>query len=789
MGGLQKWLTSPIQPISLKWLFALSVVPIVLAALVIGHFSIQSGFEHIKTYSSKRGLLVSSVLSYSARDLVLFDSLEAREGFAARIFQQYPDVVEFEILNVNGELLVSEMIDREIQRDWFVHLLAPQTEDFFELYTATIHIGIGADGEGYGDLGQVNVTMSLDTIISDLSRTPKIMVTITSLVALVLMLFYWLGSLVFFQRPIQRLNRAMDRVALGEQPEVLHATYTREFNSLIDGFMSMNATIIDDRANLNAKVANATVELQEKNTKLMLATHQAEAASQAKGEFVANVSHEVRTPMNSIVGFSNLLLQTELNGRQASYAREIRHSTLSLLELINGVLDFSKIEAGKYEVHPSEIDLVQLVDGLADRFLSQAYMKGISLRVVYDVKGPVFAYTDGSAVVTILSNFISNGIKFTQRGGVTVTVSQADSGLLQLSVVDTGVGIDADHLQRLCDPFYQVESVALKSQAGTGLGLSLSKDMAQLIDAPLSIDSELQRGSRFSLQLQSMASEQIIGALPNYLSSMEVYRDKPPRIILAADDEGFCRSMRSRLRYLRCEFITAPLFSNINTQCDLLMYHHCPVSAMQLEQIKLQFGAKKIMALEDIIDESHMGRLEQLDDIDLVVGSHIALGPLAAQLTHLLAEFVPEGQVEQASLDTVTPSPAAWFEQHACRVLCVDDNEINQKLNREVLLGAHIAVDLAYNGEQAVELAGQRRYDAILMDLQMPIMPGKEATEIIRQSRHNASTPVIALTASVLALEDEELQQLMQGILIKPVDMNNLLAMLHGQLSDEDLAD
>jgi two-component system sensor histidine kinase/response regulator len=526
------------------------------------------------------------------------------------------------------------------------------------------------------------------------------------------------------------------------------------------------------------------LRLQELNEQLMRARDRAEAASSAKSEFVANMSHEIRTPMNAIIGLARLLEEAPLERRERGYVGKIQMATKSLLGVVNDVLDFSKIEAGQLRLEQTRFNLEHLLANTAMLVAGSAWDKGVE--PIFNIAPglPVELVGDAMRLHQVLLNLMSNAVKFTEHGEVVLGVREAERDgpriTLEFYVHDTGIGIAADQQLRMFDAFSQGDSSTSRKYGGTGLGLAISRRLVDLMGGVISVQSQPGEGSTFRFVCPLLCAPGTPHVeIPPALQGLRVLAvDNNSSVLHALENAGdtmgwmvwTAESAAEGLRTLRT-------LHGHKQKIDLLVID----SAMpEADGISMLVEARGIPGLA-------------LPHVIVMAAEHSAedLQPLASslQIDSVLSKPFTPGQVQAAALEAVTgvtPAP----EQPArtplagrlagMRVLLVEDNEINQEMARYILLHANAQVETAVNGEIAVDMlrAAPGRADAVLMDLQMPVMDGYEATAAIR-AMGMVDLPIIAMTAN--AMQEDRRRAVAAGVnahVAKPIDVDELIATL-----------
>ncbi|WDE00082.1 response regulator [Thalassomonas actiniarum] len=500
-----------------------------------------------------------------------------------------------------------------------------------------------------------------------------------------------------------------------------------------------------------------------------LSREQAIKANRARGDFLANMSHEIRTPMNAILGMSYLCQRTELSAKQARYINNIHHTASSLLGLLNSILDFSKIDAGKMELEITDFTLDDCLSYLDRLTFESVREKDVPLIFDVQAKLPFMLKGDLLRLGQVALNLVQNSLKFTERGAIYVTVKLVEQTQQQVSLIitveDTGIGMSEESAEHIFDEFIQADPSTTRQYGGTGLGLSISRQLILLMGGKISLSSELGKGTQITVELSFEKSNHSNREVCDALAGKQI-------IIIASDNKLALAITHTLASYganiERFNTFTSAL-THISNGNILLINEH--FRAQDIRDF-LSLLRQKNLRTTNILLSNQAELPEALAQEKLAILSkavHLSSFCLAADIGMIAQQLKTEQALHRNKIVSLEDN------LRGKRILLAEDNAMNRQIIVELLSDVGINVILAENGLQAIELLSEHKVDAILMDIQMPVMDGIEATKQIRRQTQWQAIPIIALTASAMRGDKEKgLAIGMSDYLTKPVFSDKL---------------
>lgn len=581
---------------------------------------------------------------------------------------------------------------------------------------------------------------------------------------------------------------------LGELVTYLNSPESFTFSTTVFALVTLiQATLFTiamntvDRKRLKLEINEMTGDLvnnldiiEEQNIRLDIARKEAESANKIKSRFIANISHEIRSPLNIIAGFSRELQSLEIDQKRKEQIDLISKSTEQLTSLVNDVLDFSQIEAGKLTINNEPYFPIRVIEESIEMYARAAQVKGLEFGFAC-INVPERLCGDKLRLQQIVNNLLSNAVKFTDYGEITLTIDGVDHGdghfELLIKVKDTGIGISQKHRDELFQPFNQISDNLARTHQGSGLGLSICAELAKLLDGQITVSSELGIGSEFTLTLPQSYQ-------PDAIDTNALLPFAGSEVLLI---DPITSSRRA----------TATLCAGLGMQVfayeDLAMF---APERVKYDLVILALPQKYFASRSDTLEVLSHYSAEKL--IILSSGSDPSIGSfqiapkqfklsLPLTISKLISTITIKQEFEQ------NPMQRRLANMPVLNILAVDDMPLNLKLLSTWLKHSPIKLTQVTRGSEAVEFCKKQGFDLILMDIQMPVMDGIEATKLIRKTPDNVGTPIIALTAHAFTEEREKfLNSGFDDFIAKPIDLNHLLDIMNlwcGQELGEDLED
>lgn len=772
-----------------------TLIPAFLVALLFAFFYNGLFGKDLKQHMSRLGEAYIRQLLPAAQYAMLRNDYRTLQGLinASTI---NPEVKALAFYNADGRLIAyrggkhsihkpfnppdytGDYIESKQINPFTINFIAPITIPKFNLYSSTEFKELSTPKIFQADdiLGWLSIDIDTQSLL--IKRYQMLIVTIFITLFGLLMgltIHYFLSKRIYM--PIARLRRSMKQILSNEFETEIRVSSPGELGIIEKGCAHLQRQYLNTVRDLNHHIEIATADLQqslelleEKNIELSLKKKKTEEKSRQKSEFIANMSHEIRTPMNGVIGFTNVLLESKLDPLQLDYVKTIKSSAQDLLSIINDILDFSKIDAGKLNLDCIPLDIRGCIDEVLSLASPNAHKKGIDLIPITDINVPKMVLGDPLRIKQIISNLVTNAVKFTDHGYVLIRTkieqeTDKDYTLL-FAITDTGIGISPEDQTKLFTAFNQADTSITRRYGGSGLGLVICKKLCEEMHGRISLTSEINKGSTFSARIK-------VEKLVAYeIEKNQTHRFAHLKIICFDDNPLHLEAIGNGLGFWGIEAIRVDSFNKLSR--TLTKHKDCKIAFINVNQ-GCERQAAELIAKHKQIPFVLISKWP-INDFAALGARGFLYKPISIQkLQDLIESIANENQTEKNTnqeLDTLREQLRFLHPE----ILIAEDNPVNKMLLTS-LLNNNANITTVDDGEMAVTACEDKKFDMILLDLHMPKLNGLEAAKMIRQkSLMNKHSPIVLITASSSDLSSIDMKKYgVDFCFQKPIDEKQLL--------------
>ena len=758
----------------------ITLIPILLIDIFFTYTYIESGVGQATELLQSKGRITAKQIA-SASEFSLISGQDQQIQYLLDQTIDTDSVILISVYNQQGTAIAKAVSEEYLSSNIASYFYYRNPVTSHNIAHSDVFTPEPVNNDDIETIGWVNLYISrkqLDETTAQITQDSVIFFIIVLLLSILM-------TFIISQRitqPVFTLLQHLRQVEAGQLGDTINLLAGNEIGTVQKGFNRMTRALLSNQKQLNSKIQQATLQLSEaiaemevKNQELGLARDEAQKANNIKSEFLANISHEIRTPINGIKGFISLISQSNLSSTQKKYADIILKSTNDLTSIINEVLDFSKLESGKLQIIEDEFDLHKIIEQVRDSLFISILAKNIDLILIIYSDTPRFVGGDKLRIKQVLLNLIGNAIKFTDDGEVVIRVSVEDQSsndtTIQIAVEDTGIGISEEHQASLFTAFSQVETAANRRFTGSGLGLAISKNLVGLMGGEITLQSKVGEGSTFTIRLPL--------TLANTRGQDSFDKEGYDKTAIVIASRKTCLQELQSM-YDRAGITTEPVLLGKQPAeqiTEIIHQKNNAIDYLVVDFRHLNFDIRKLQAVEN---ESSPHIIAMHYDPGMIpeLGTHemqfVSIINSSSYIRSLLDKPLID-DTEQQPINRQASSPALLK-----KVLFVDDNEVNLKLGSELIRLSGHQVYEAQHADEAMNLYRNKSFDLIILDIQMPDIDGVKLRSMMREERPDDRTPIVALTANILNDEAERLLNLgFDYYLAKPIDIDKFQGLLH----------